>query len=135
MSGVTGSIEHGKLTAVMGVSGAGKSTFISTLAGRAYYGTTVGKIFVNGKAVHSLNRFKNRIGFVPQDDIMIRECTVEETLYFSARTRLDKSKTLQEINDIVDNVIHVLQLEHVRHSIIGDRSEEHTSELQSQFHL
>lgn len=32
-----------------GLSGAGKSTFMTTLSNRAYYGTQVGKVYVNGK--------------------------------------------------------------------------------------
>jgi len=120
LQGVTGEVQHGKLTAVMGVSGAGKSSFISALAGRAYYGNVLGKIFVNGEMVDNLDKYGDRIGFVPQDDIMIRECTVEESLYFSARTRLDRKKSKTEIMDIVDNVVQVLGLGHVRHSVIGD---------------
>ncbi|KAL0490926.1 hypothetical protein AKO1_009805 [Acrasis kona] len=42
LKGVTGEIKHGQLTAVMGMSGAGKSTFVTTLAGRAYYGQSSG---------------------------------------------------------------------------------------------
>lgn len=65
LMGVSGEIKHGQLTAVMGMSGAGKSTFITTLAGRAYYGNRVGKIYINGKQA-SLKTFNKRVGFVPQ---------------------------------------------------------------------
>ena len=120
LAGVTGEIKHGNLTAVMGLSGAGKSTFITTLANRAYYGTQVGKVFVNG-VEDKLSNYNRRIGFVPQDDIMISTMTVEETLYFSARTRLDARKSSKEIETIVNDVIRVLRLEDIRHSIIGDQ--------------
>ncbi|KAL9655604.1 hypothetical protein ABK040_002268 [Willaertia magna] len=120
LAGVTGELKHGHLTAVMGLSGAGKSTFITTLSNRAYYGTQVGKVFVNGKE-ESLTKYNRRIGFVPQDDIMIPTMTVEETLYFSAMTRLDSRTSRKVINAIVNDVIHVLRLEDVRHSIIGDQ--------------
>jgi len=120
LNGVTGEIKHGKLTAVMGLSGAGKSTFITTLSNRAYYGTQIGKVLVNGKEEH-LSNYNRKIGFVPQDDIMIPSMTVEETLFFSAKTRLDASTPTKQINQIVNDVINVLRLEDVRHSIIGDQ--------------
>ncbi|KAG2393483.1 hypothetical protein C9374_007014 [Naegleria lovaniensis] len=120
LNGVTGEIKHGRLTAVMGLSGAGKSTFITTLSNRAYYGTQVGKVFVNG-IEERLSNYNRKIGFVPQDDIMIPTMTVEETLYFSAKTRLDASTPQKQINAIVNDVIKVLRLEDVRHSLIGDQ--------------
>lgn len=48
--------------------------------------------------------------------------TVEETLYFSAKTRLDSKISSSEIRSIVNDVIQGLRLEDVRHSIIGDQS-------------
>ena len=54
----------------MGLSGCGKSTFITTLANRAYYGTTVGSIYING-VEEPLSKYNRRIGFVPQEDIML----------------------------------------------------------------
>lgn len=106
----------------MGVSGSGKSTFLSTLSGRAKtYGNISGKVYINGREA-SLTNYNQVVGFVPQDDIMHRTMTVEETLYFSARTRLDYKTPKAEINDIVDRVIKVLKLEDIRHSEIGDES-------------
>ena len=42
LAGVSGAIKPHCVTAVMGPSGAGKTTFLSTLAGKAYYGTRSG---------------------------------------------------------------------------------------------
>ena len=42
LEGVSGSIEHSTLVAVMGPSGAGKTTFMNVLCGRAFYGTVSG---------------------------------------------------------------------------------------------
>lgn len=57
----------------MGPSGAGKSTLFNVLLGR----TPIrgGEILVNGKNT-KLSKFVANIGFVPQDDVMIRELTV-----------------------------------------------------------
>lgn len=58
----------------MGPSGAGKSTLFNVLLGR----TPIcgGEILVNGKK-KNLRNFVSNIGFVPQDDIMIRELSVK----------------------------------------------------------
>ncbi|KAG2372729.1 hypothetical protein C9374_013181 [Naegleria lovaniensis] len=98
LHGVTGEIKHGQLTAVMGLSGCGKSTFITTLANRAYYGTQVGKVFVNG-VEEKLSNYNRRIDL----------------------TRLDAKKSRKDIDAIVNDVIKVLNLEDVRHSVIGDQ--------------
>lgn len=83
---VTGKLSPGRVSAVMGPSGAGKTTFLSALAGKATGCTMTGSIHINGKA-QTMNSYKRIIGFVPQDDIVHGNLTVEENLWFSARCR------------------------------------------------
>lgn len=83
---VTGKISPGRVSAVMGPSGAGKTTFLSALAGKVTGCTMSGMILINGK-VESIHSYKRIIGFVPQDDIVHGNLTVEENLWFSARCR------------------------------------------------
>lgn len=83
---VTGKLRPGRVSAVMGPSGAGKTTFLSALAGKATGCTMSGSILINGK-VESMHSYKKIIGFVPQDDIVHGNLTVEENLQFSARCR------------------------------------------------
>ena len=87
LDGVTGKISPGKVTAVMGPSGAGKTTFLSTLLGKASYGVTTGEVNVNGK-LHNVADFKTITGFVPQEDIMLRNLKVRECLQYQAMLRL-----------------------------------------------
>jgi ABC-type multidrug transport system fused ATPase/permease subunit len=65
LQNVTGSIERGSLTAVMGGSGAGKSTFVNVLMGKTT--NTGGTVMVNN-IPGRIKRYKKLIGYVPQDD-------------------------------------------------------------------
>lgn len=83
---VTGKLMPGRVAAVMGPSGAGKTTFLSALAGKATGCTMSGLVLINGK-IEPIRAYKKIIGFVPQDDIVHGNLTVEENLWFSARCR------------------------------------------------
>lgn len=83
---VTGKLVPGRVSAVMGPSGAGKTTFLSALTGKAAGCTISGSILINGKN-ESVQSYKKIIGYVPQDDIVHGNLTVEENLWFSARCR------------------------------------------------
>lgn len=84
---VTGKLMPGRVSAVMGPSGAGKTTFLSALTGKTAAGCNVtGLILVNGKN-EPIQSYKKIIGYVPQDDIVHGNLTVEENLRFSARCR------------------------------------------------
>ncbi|KAK1357427.1 ABC transporter domain-containing protein [Heracleum sosnowskyi] len=115
---VTGKLSPGRVSAVMGPSGAGKTTFLSALAGKATGCTMTGSIQINGE-VETMNSYKRIIGFVPQDDIVHGNLTVEENLWFSARCRLPASLPKAEKVLVVERVILSLGLQNVRGSIVG----------------
>ncbi|RWW72156.1 hypothetical protein BHE74_00020062 [Ensete ventricosum] len=81
---ITGKLMPGRVAAVMGPSGAGKTTFLSALAGKATGCAVSGHVLINGKA-EPVRAYKKIIGFVPQDDIVHGNLTVEENIWFSAR--------------------------------------------------
>ena len=107
---VNGKIMPGRITAVMGPSGAGKTTFLSALAGKAVGCTINGLILVNGKT-ESIHSYKKIVGFVPQDDIVHGNLTVEENLWFSARCRY-----------VTSNSVDISKYEFIILRIIGSRS-------------
>lgn len=90
---VTGKIKPGRITAVMGPSGAGKTTFLSALAGKATACKTTGQILINGRN-ESIHSYKKIIGFVPQDDIVHGNLTVEENFWFNAKCRYASNNIL-----------------------------------------
>ncbi|KAM0013873.1 putative ABC transporter, AAA+ ATPase domain, P-loop containing nucleoside triphosphate hydrolase [Helianthus debilis subsp. tardiflorus] len=115
---VSGKISPGHVSAVMGPSGAGKTTFLSALTGKARGCTVNGSILINGKR-ESMNSYKRIIGFVPQDDIVHGDLTVEENLWFSARCRLPAKLSRAEKVLVVERTIESLGLQHVRDSLVG----------------
>lgn len=82
---------------------------------------TSGSLRVNNREVE-MSTYKKIIGFVPQEDIMLRELSVYENILHSARVRLPPSWTHQEVRAHVDTIIHALDLDHVKHTRIGDET-------------
>ena len=98
-------------------SGAGKTTIISLVTGKAK--KTEGRVLLNGTEVEGLMHIRKVVGFVPQEDVMIRELTVRDIIEFSARYRLPASTTESEIHDKVSACIEELGISHVQFSVIG----------------
>ncbi|GAB4833627.1 ABC transporter G member 28 [Ancistrocladus abbreviatus] len=118
MRSVTGKLTPGRVSAVMGPSGAGKTTFLSALSGKATGCQMTGLILINGKH-ESIHSYRKIIGFVPQDDIVHGNLTVEENLIFSARCRLPAELPKPERVLIVERVIESLGLQAIRDSLVG----------------
>ena len=119
VQGVTGSLRGGAVHAIMGPSGAGKTSFMTTLAGKAHYGTTTGVVLLNGKP-ESIRKYKKVVGFVPQEDIMHRTLSVSENLLFYAQLRLDVGVTSEQREELLVELLGVLGLTDVKDSLIGD---------------
>ncbi|XP_076937694.1 putative white-brown complex homolog protein 30 [Bidens hawaiensis] len=115
---VSGKILPGRISAVMGPSGAGKTTFLSALTGKITGCNMSGNILVNGKT-ESIHSYKKIVGFVPQDDIVHGDLTVEENLRFSARCRLSADIPKADKVLITERVIEALGLQGVRDSKVG----------------
>ena len=107
----------GCFVAVIGPSGSGKSTLLSVLSGiRA---ATEGDVLLNGDDLHrAFSTLKSRLGYVPQDDIVHRELTVEESLGYTARLRLPPDTSAAERNKRVADVVATLELTERRHAPI-----------------
>ncbi|KAM0866428.1 hypothetical protein ACQ4PT_042630 [Festuca glaucescens] len=115
---VTGKLMPGRVAAVMGPSGAGKTTFLSAIAGKATGCATSGMILINDR-VEPIRAYKKIIGFVPQDDIVHGNLTVQENLWFNARCRLSAEMSQAEKVLVVERVIDALGLQPVRDSLVG----------------
>ncbi|KAK1311462.1 ABC transporter G family member 26 [Acorus calamus] len=117
LKGITGSIGPGEVLALMGPSGSGKTTLLKVIGGRLR-DNVKGKISYNDVPYNPA--LKRRIGFVTQDDVLLPQLTVEETLVFAASLRLPNIMNWQQKYSRVLAIIDELGLE--RH--IGWREEE-----------
>ena len=117
-SGVQGVAVPGQLTAIMGASGAGKTTFLDILARKNKRGVAQGDFYVNGERVMD-SEYRNVIGFVDQDDTMLPTLTVHETILTSALLRLPRNMGLSAKEQRVHEVERQLGILHIKDQLIG----------------
>jgi ABC-type multidrug transport system ATPase subunit len=116
---ITGRIRAKTMTAIMGGSGAGKTSALNALCGRAHYGEVLGETYVNGKKME-IDEIKETVGFVPQDDTVYAELTVRENFIYAGKLRLPRNTRLYEIQDLADTTLANLGLSRVANSLVGD---------------
>lgn len=104
------SIKAGELVALIGGSGAGKSTFMDSLNG--FRLPTEGSVFVNDDDFYrNYYSYKNIIGYVPQQDIVYDTLTVRDMLTYAARLRMPEDSTKSEIEERVNQVLTDVELD------------------------
>jgi ABC-type multidrug transport system ATPase subunit len=109
LEGVSFSVQPGELVAIVGGSGAGKSTLLDAVAGTRP--ASEGRVCFDGTDA-STNRsaFRAAIGYVPQDDIIHRDLTVEATLRYAAQLRLPDGTPRADIEAAVASTLDALDL-------------------------
>lgn len=110
-----------KFVALVGGSGAGKSTLMDALNGLRP--AQKGGVFYNGKDYyHHLAAFSTQMGYVPQDDIIHRDLTVERALYYTARMRLPEDFTEEQVHQRIDEVLDDVEMKHRRKLLVSKLS-------------
>ncbi|KAL6334331.1 hypothetical protein AAG906_014732 [Vitis piasezkii] len=104
--GVSGAFRPGVLTALMGVSGAGKTTLMDVLAGRKTGGYIEGKITISGYPKKQ-ETFARISGYCEQNDIHSPHVTVHESLLYSAWLRLPSDVNSETRKDQVWIDLHM----------------------------
>jgi len=105
------------LLAIMGPSGCGKSTLMKVLNGDDR--SSSGRVYIHDLELTSNYEYlKPRIGYVPQDDIVHQELTVEESLFFAAKLRMSNPEN-DEIKRKIDQILDDLNIEKIRKSRVG----------------
>ena len=110
-----------KFVALVGGSGAGKSTLMDALNGLrpAHDGT----VLYNGVNYYrNLAAFSTQLGYVPQDDIVHRDLTVERALYYAAKLRLPSDFTKEQIKWRIDEVLEDVEMTERRGLLVSKLS-------------
>jgi len=118
LSKISTKISPNTLNAWMGPSGSGKTSLMSVAAGLISQNDMLKEslITVNGEEGRIPKRL---VGVVWQDDLLLSNLTVEETIYFSARLKSPSTIPNNEIHQVVEETMQDLGLLHIRHSLIG----------------
>ncbi|MCO4773554.1 MAG: ATP-binding cassette domain-containing protein [Deltaproteobacteria bacterium] len=109
----------GEMVAIMGPSGAGKTSLLSTLAGSTP--PSSGHVLLDGLSFYKHHElFRRAVGYVPQEDVMHRSLTAEEVLFFQGRLSFPPEITDDELRARVARTLDRLELDEVADQIVGD---------------
>jgi ABC-type multidrug transport system fused ATPase/permease subunit len=116
---INGYCAPGTMTALMGSSGAGKTTLMDVICGRKTSGELEGQILINGVPKNDLT-FGKIAGYVEQTDLHMPYYTVHESLMFSAALRLASTVSYEEREKFVKQIEELLELTPILSRIIGN---------------
>ena len=115
------SILPGTFVAVIGASGAGKTTLLNALNGQQL--ASKGRVLYNGQDFYQHARaFGSSLAYVPQDDIIHKNLSVERALFFAARLRLPKDFHRRQIRERVAQVLADVEMTPQRHQLVSKLS-------------
>ncbi|WP_055491542.1 FHA domain-containing protein [Streptomyces sp. TP-A0356] len=98
------------LIAVIGPSGSGKSTLLKALTG--YRPANQGDVLYDNRNLYKqFAELRQRIGLVPQDDILHKELSVKKALKYAAKLRFPADTTAAEREARIDEVLRELKLD------------------------
>ncbi|KAF9159252.1 hypothetical protein DFQ26_006751 [Actinomortierella ambigua] len=111
----------GQLTAILGGSGAGKTSLLNVLLGRADKNLKrQGNIYFNDTANPSLRQITSCCAYVRQDDnFLLSHLTVRETLQYAAQMNMDSKLSKAVKFAKVEEIIDILGLRECADVIVG----------------
>lgn len=114
-------IEPNQFVAIIGGSGAGKTTLMNALS--AFDPNFTGSVKLNGTdLVSHFEQFKSEIGYVPQQDILYEEFALSQMLTSAAKLRMPSKSTSSQIKDRVRQVLRMVDLSQHDNTIISKLS-------------
>ncbi|MFJ3783410.1 FHA domain-containing protein [Streptomyces sp. NPDC090093] len=107
---VTFGVPEKSLIGVIGPSGSGKSTLLKALTG--YRPANEGDVLYDNRSLYKqFAELRQRIGLVPQDDILHKELTVQKALRYAAKLRFPGDTATAEREARIDEVLRELKLD------------------------
>lgn len=119
---ICGYVKPGTLTALMGASGAGKTTCLDVLAQRKNIGVVTGDVLVDGRPLGP--DFARGTAYAEQMDVHEGTATVREALRFSAYLRQPAEVSIEEKNQYVEEIIELLELQDLTEALVFSLSVE-----------
>ena len=114
---VSVNIKPGELVAIIGGSGAGKSTILNCMCG--YLPPSQGNVYINGVNLYqNFDTLKKLIGYVPQSDIVFDNLTLYDMLSYTAKLRLPKDASKEEREAAINRAIALVELTEKKNSYI-----------------
>lgn len=124
LKGVSATLHGGEVVAILGPSGAGKTSLMNILAGRVTSNKArkiEGKIMLDGENMDPSSRaFRSRIAYVMQEDALMPFATPRESLRFSCKLRRAADEPSDEKERVVERMIKALRLEECADTIVGN---------------
>jgi len=118
LKNISFSVESGETVAILGKTGAGKSTIIELIA--RLYDTKQGVILLDDNPIesHNLNDVRNQIGFVPQDPFLFSE-SIGNNIKFG-KEDATKEEIIQAAKDAVVHQ-NIVDFPNGYQTILGER--------------
>ncbi|TFK26772.1 ABC-transporter [Coprinopsis marcescibilis] len=124
---INGYVKPGTLTALMGASGAGKTTCLDVLAQRKNIGVVSGDILVDGRTLPL--DFARGTAYAEQMDVHEGTATVREAMRFSAYLRQPAAVPKEEKDAYVEELLELLELQDLSEALVFSLSVESRKRL------
>ncbi|MFY9326003.1 MAG: ATP-binding cassette domain-containing protein [Candidatus Nanopelagicales bacterium] len=109
LSDISFDIPPRSLVAVIGPSGSGKSTMLGALTGLRH--ADQGSVLLDHQDLYqTYDDWRFRIGFVPQQDLVPAQLTVQQAISYAARLRFPDDTTEHERQSRIEEVLRDLRL-------------------------
>ena len=116
LNNISLSIQPREFVALVGSSGAGKSTLMDALNG--FRQAQSGAVRLNGDDLYlHIDLYRAMLGYVPQDDTLHRDLTVESAMRYAAELRLPNVSTYER-QQLINSVLSDVEISHRRTTLI-----------------
>ncbi len=107
-------INEGELVAIMGPSGSGKTTLLRTFVKQAKI--LKGSLLINHENISE--KYFHRMGYVAQDDVLIKDLNVYDNMYYYYRLHFGKKKSDDEIDKLISQQLRSLGILEIKYQPI-----------------